>query len=316
MKSRRVLIFGAFALLVVAGALWLSAQRQLPRATLAGAPVLPGLAAQINAVDEIRIARGDGTAATLRRQDSGEWRVQERNYAADFVKLRKLLVDAAALAVVEEKTHDPANYAALGVDAPDKPASRGTLLQIRSGRSMHELILGNTSGMKSVFVRIPSAAGSVLATPQLNLDAQPAAWLDRQLFDLPPERIKAVTRRPAPPSTKNAPPPAPDPSFAAFTFDDLRIAAGATPAAQLSIETKDGMIVELAGEAPQTGSARGFVTVSARALEGAEPKVHREASELATRTAGRQFEVPQYRYEMLFPAKPARLNAPARAEKR
>jgi hypothetical protein len=314
MNPKRVGIFAALALLVIAGAMWLSSQRALPRATLTGDLVLPGLAADMSEVSDIRIARGDGTITTLRRQDSGEWQVNERAWRADVAKLRRLLLDAAALAIVEEKTRVAANYAALGVDEPTRPDSRGTLLEIRTAKRNFGVIVGRNAGAKSSFVRVPGQEASALATPQLALDPQPSAWLDRQLFDLAPERIKSVTRAPAAVVTKNAPPPPPDPSFAAFTFDDLRAAAVIAPAApRLLIETRDGMVVELIGlRAKGDDGSRSGIAITARALEGAEPKVHREASDLAARTVGREFDLPGYRYDTLFPAPPASGRAPAK----
>jgi Domain of unknown function (DUF4340) len=312
MSPGRAGLFGLVALLVAAAALWLSSQRQLPQATLVGALVLPGLAADVNEVDAIHITRGAGTRATLQRQENGEWQVAERGYRADVTKLRRLLLDCAALAIVEEKTHDPANYAALGVDAPATTQSQGTLLQIHAAHHDYQLLLGRNSGMKTAFVRVPTEAASALATPQLALDANPATWLDHQLLDLAPERVKEVTRKPAPPPpAKNAPPPPADPSFVALAFDDVRTTPDrAEPSAQLVIETKDGMIVELAG---LREGDKAFLAVSAHALESAAPAVHREASELVARTANRQFELPVYRYETFFPPKPAA--PPATAKK-
>jgi Domain of unknown function (DUF4340) len=311
MSPGRALGFGVLALAVVAGALFVSSQRQMPRATLVGERVVPGLAESVNEVNEIRIARGDGTVTTLRREDSGEWQVQERRYRADVAKLRRLLLDSAALAVVEEKTREAANYAALGVDEPDHPSATGTLLEIKGAQQSVRLIVGRNSGMKSSFVRLSGSQGSALATPQLVLDAQPSAWLDHQLFDLPPERVKSVTRTPVLAAAKNPALAPPDPAFAAFAFDDLRsVAVAAPPGAappQLDIETKDGMVVTLSGERDQD---KRYIAVTARALEGAEPKVHREASELAARAAGVQFELPVYRYDSLFPPAPAPVAAP------
>ena len=56
-----------------------------------------------------------------------DWTVGERDYPADSGKVRKLLLDLAALSVVEEKTRIPENYPALGVEAVRSvpPQNRG-----------------------------------------------------------------------------------------------------------------------------------------------------------------------------------------------
>src|SRR5215510_13763593 len=116
MSQRRVLALLIAAVVVIAGALWLSyTQRQPHRDVAVGQAVLPGLSGALNDVTEVRIAKGDGTHVTLRKRPA-DWEVAERAYVADSGRVRKLLLDLGELKVVEAKTSDPASYARLGVE--------------------------------------------------------------------------------------------------------------------------------------------------------------------------------------------------------
>ena len=83
MSARRVAWLLAAGVLVIAFAIWLSSQRHLERATQAGDLVLPGLEHSVNAVTQLSVRKGDGTAATIQR--SGEaWSVGERVIEPEF----------------------------------------------------------------------------------------------------------------------------------------------------------------------------------------------------------------------------------------
>ncbi len=114
---------------MIAFAIWLSSLRHLERATLSGDLVLPGLEQAVNTVTEIRLRKGDGTHATLRRARTS-WGVSERGWPAQRDKVRKLLLDLGALNVVEEKTRLPANYAALGVEDVSSAKATGTQVDL------------------------------------------------------------------------------------------------------------------------------------------------------------------------------------------
>ncbi|MEZ5459903.1 MAG: DUF4340 domain-containing protein [Steroidobacteraceae bacterium] len=196
MNARRLLWIGAVALCAVIGAFWLSSpSAALPRAVQVGDAVLPGLAGRLNAITEVRIARGDGTTTTLRRGESG-WRVLERDFPADESQIRRLLLDAAALEIVEEKTSDPNRYALLQVEDPGSANARGTLLSLlEDGKADNatSLILGKTDGSRNLFVRPLGAATTLLASPQLLADAEPRRWLSTALLDIKAERVRRVS---------------------------------------------------------------------------------------------------------------------------
>ena len=102
MTSRHVSLMLGAGLILIGVAIWLSSQRHLDRATMAGDLVLPGLETALNSVTEVRLTKGDQTRTTLKKGAS-DWVVSERGYPADSGKVRKLLLDLGALDVVEEK---------------------------------------------------------------------------------------------------------------------------------------------------------------------------------------------------------------------
>src|SRR5579872_4805336 len=160
MSARRVIILLIAGLLVVAFAVWLSSKRHLERATLAGELVLPGLEHALNTVTEVHLVKGDGTSTTLKK-GATDWSVAQRNYPADSGKVRKLLLDIAALNVVEEKTRTPENYPQLGVEEVNSPKATGTRVESITPGKTYSLIVGKASGGKSGYVRVASSPQSV-----------------------------------------------------------------------------------------------------------------------------------------------------------
>jgi len=274
MSARRVIVLLVAGLLVVAFAVWLSSRRHLERSTLAGDVVLQGLENALNTVTEVRLSKGDGTAATLKRGAEG-WNVAQRDYPADSGKVRKLLLDLAALNVVEEKTRTPANYPLLGVEDVTSPQATGTRVDAVTPGKTWSVIVGKSSSGKSGYVRVVGAEQSLLATPLVSVDGDPRHWLDHTLLDIPQERIQEIAVKPAqgpaytahrdkkdqadfgvaevPKGRELSSPAAADPiagSLAGMTLDDVRRATdgAATPA-----------------PAPTTAPARAPTTATTRA---------------------------------------------------
>jgi hypothetical protein len=325
MNARRLLLIGAVALVAITGAFWLSSQRGLPRAVQAGEPVLPGFEARVNDISELRISRGDGTTTTLRRSDAG-WRVLERDYPADENAIRRLLLDAARLAIVEEKTSDPKRYAQLEVDDVSGPAARGTLLTFFEGGKADAataLILGKTDGSRNLFVRRADSPTSLLASPQLLADANPRRWLATALLDIKPERVRrvSITARNQPtyivergdeagaalalttvPPGRTADPTAIDALARALTDLRLEDVLPREPAGERSLssgaearfETSDGLTVDLRER--ELGSRR-LLTIEAA---GSSEASRAEAAQINARVAGREFEIPAFRAGVLF----------------
>jgi hypothetical protein len=193
MSARRLLILAILAVLVIAGALWLASQRNLPRSVTAQSPVLPALEGSINEVTELHVvAAGDKSMVTLKR-DEKFWRVMERDgYPADAGKLRKLLIDLGDLAVVEEKTSNPESYAKLGVEDLTAPTASGVRLDLLGLEKPVSLIVGKSAGGDSAYVRVAGSAPSLQAKPQLSVEREAKNWLERSIFDIAPEKVQEV----------------------------------------------------------------------------------------------------------------------------
>lgn len=213
MNARRLAALSAVALLVIAAAVWLSSQRHLERAVVSGEPILADLKQALNSVTEVHLAKSDGTRTTLKKS-GGDWMVTERNFLADAGRVRKLLLDAAALEVVEEKTSDPTRYDALSVEDVDlnalasapapakeaydssKPPGAARIDIVTPARTW-SLVCGKSSGAKSGYVRVVGAKRSFLATPRLDVDTEPQRWLEHTIVDVPQARIQSVQVQPA-----------------------------------------------------------------------------------------------------------------------
>jgi hypothetical protein len=322
MTLRRLALLAFAALLATGGAFWLSSQRHLERAVRSGDPLLPALRAAINDVAEVRLARGDGARVTLQRGADG-WTVLERGYRADAGKVRKLLLDLAALEIVEEKTHDPARYAVLGVEDVASAAATGTRLDVKKGSGeIQSLIVGKASGAREVYVRVASAEPSFLVRPAPGVEATPAPWLDTTLLDVAAARLRSVTLAAPgqPPRTLEgaALPASLAGALQALALEDVRArpleAPGARPresaATRARFVTTDGLVLDVEGR--EDGGRRWVslqATADAAAPAGAPgasskapPDPRAEAALLARRFEGREFEIPAYRYAALFDA--------------
>jgi hypothetical protein len=319
MTPRRVVGLLVASAVIVAVAFWLSSRGHRSDLAVAGQPVLDGLKAAVNDVTELRLAKGDGTRVTLRKQPTS-WTVVERDYAADSGKVRKLLIDLGALQVVEEKTSDPASYERIGVEDVKSAKASGTQVEAVTPKKVYSVIAGRSSGMKSSYVRVSGAPQSLLASPQILADANPKQWLERNVLDIPEARIKeaAVTPASGPAYTvarekkeqtdfivSNVPkgrelssPGAGNPvagELVSLTLDDVRKApadAAATPS--VTFRTFDGLELQVNG---QKDGERHYVSIAPRSTA---KETATEAQTLEAHVKGWQYEIPGYKYDSLF----------------
>jgi len=321
MNARRVVILLAAAIVVIVLAVWLSSKGRGERATLAGTPVLTGLdKSALNSVSEIRMSKGDGTRTTLKK-GSTDWLVTERDYPADLGKVRKLLLDLAALNVVEEKTRIAENFPALGVEDVNTAKATGTRVDVVTAGRTYSLVVGKSSGAKSGYVRVADSPQSLLAAPLISPDADPRRWLDHTLIDLAQERVKEIVIKPAqgPGYTASRPskeqsdfavsdipkgrelssPAAADAiagSLASMSLDDVQHAPATAPAdlSHAIFRTFDGLEIDVSGHKDGSRTLVAFTPRSSAKETEAEVKT------LESRLKGWEFEIPSYKYEGIF----------------
>jgi hypothetical protein len=287
MTRQKLLVLGVVAAVVLGAGIWLGAHRDSQQSVGGDGALLGDLKAKLGDVTEIRLSKGDGSKVTLRRGESG-WSVVERNFPADAQRVRELALNLAALKIVERKTSDPANYAKLGVEAPDTPTAASTLVEVIAGEKTWSLIVGKPAQGLAVYIRDPKEAASALAQPALTVDPDQKRWIDRQLTDIAGAEVHDISVTP----TKGAAytltrasrgdndltlAPVPKGRAAAsafslngqaevlvaFNFDDVHALPSPAPAAmdRATFRCFDGQVIELNG---RRTADKSFVTVNVR----------------------------------------------------
>jgi len=286
MNQKKFLALTVTTVVVLVAGVWISMHRSNEQSDLGGKALFADLKPALGEVSEIHLKKGDGSHTTLRKAADG-WTVVDREYPADAQRVRELVLNLASLKVVERKTQDPANYAKLGVEAPDTPTAGSTLVEVVAGKKTWSLIVGKGADGRAVYVRKPAEAMSLLATPLITVDPDQKRWIDRLLVDIPGASVHDV-------SVKTSSGPAyvltrasrgsedlsvsPVPkgrkpvtsmslgtqteALAAFHFDDVRAAPSpATATDTATYRTFDGQVIEFSGH--REGD-KAFVTVATR----------------------------------------------------
>ncbi|MBW6397639.1 DUF4340 domain-containing protein [Roseomonas sp. HJA6] len=198
MQRRTLLLLSGAAVVVVGGALLIPNDDTVPP-TDGGALAFPGLAQRLQSAAKIEATRHDGALAITRRGET--WVLPAKGgYPVRQEKVRELLTGLTELRLTEARTTDPALFDRLGVDDPTKDGSTATLLRVldAQGAPIAELIIGRrrvrTQGNvpESAFVRRPGDNQAWLAEGRVPVDSDPQLWLDRDIANLPRERVRRV----------------------------------------------------------------------------------------------------------------------------
>jgi hypothetical protein len=197
MTSRRLLILGLAAILVVGAGVWVAGRQASPPATERGA-LYPQLKGQLNAISAVRVIKPGGTTAVslnhASSSEAGGWTVGERSdYPADDAKLRKLLIAIADAKIAEEKTSTPANYSALGVQDISDAAAGGVQIEIDGPAQPVKLIVGKSgNGVQSQYVRRVGEAQSWLISASIDTSSSPDQWVRKQIVDVAADRVQSA----------------------------------------------------------------------------------------------------------------------------
>lgn len=275
MTSKKFLLLAAAAVAALAVALLLSHQRSStgePRDVL-----YPGLKDDLKSVTAIRIFKAGDTRAIELVQKDGQWSVTERaNYPADAGKVRKLLLAIAEAKPVEEKTSNPENYAALGVEDLSGPSATGSRVELEGTARPVNLIVGKAGGVKGTYVRRAGEPASWLINESIGASTTVHDWLRASVVDVTADRVQSVSvtldgkspytaakssRADADFKLEGLPKGKEADAFAvnglASTLTGLTLAdvspaqefAGVKPSGKATVKTFDGLVVDLDGYA-------------------------------------------------------------------
>jgi hypothetical protein len=194
-RARFALILTA-ALIAICGALYLSSQRALQHDTQ-GVLLLPSLAPELDTVTELSVRKGSATPVVTVHRSGDQWSVQQLgDYPADISKVHKVLLALSEAKIVEQKTSDPANYPIIGVEDPTQPGAAGAEVSLSAKDGKHILIIGKPIG-EGDFVRRAGEVNSYSVAPSISVDAEPRAWIDARLFNVPAGSVQSVELKPA-----------------------------------------------------------------------------------------------------------------------
>jgi hypothetical protein len=200
MNRRTLLMLSGAAIVAVGGALLLKPAAPPAPPPSAAALAFPGLAQRLQSAARIVATRHDGTLEIARRGET--WVLPAKaNYPVRQEKVRELLVGLTELRLTEPRTANPELLDRLGVEDPARPGATSTLLRVldAQGGVVAELIIGRrrvrTQGNvpESAYVRRPGENQAWLAEGRIPVDSDPQLWLDRDIANLPRERVRQAT---------------------------------------------------------------------------------------------------------------------------
>jgi hypothetical protein len=199
MKRRTLLLLGAAAAASVGGAILLTPDRTEPPANSATPLAFPGLAPRLANARRIEVTRHDGTLVVAREGDA--WILPAKaGHPVRPERVRELLVGLTELRLTEPRTANPEMLERLGVEDPTRAGATSSLLRVLDGegRVIADLVIGRRrmrvqgNVPESVYVRRPGETQAWLAEGRLPIDSDPNLWIDRDIANIPRDRVQEV----------------------------------------------------------------------------------------------------------------------------
>jgi len=200
MNRRGLLLLGAAAAATVGAAIVLTPDRTEPPNSSATPLAFPGLAARLANAARIEVTRHDGTL-TVNRAAPDRWVLPAKaDHPVRPEKVRELLTGLTELRLTEPRTANPEMLERLGVEDPTRPNATSSLLRVldANGAPIAELVVGRRrmrvqgNVPESVYVRRPGETQAWLAEGRLPLDSDPNLWIDRDIANIPRDRVRAA----------------------------------------------------------------------------------------------------------------------------
>lgn len=163
-------------------------------------PLFQGLMDRLNDVRTVRITTPE-TMLTVQARDKGWVLVEKGGYPVEPAKVRELVLGLANLQLVEAKTANPERLKRLELEEPagkDTKSRRIELLD-KDGKPLAAAVVGKTKyglyggGRAGVYVRRAGEDQAWLAAGALDLPSEPLDLLNRDIIDVPQDKITRVT---------------------------------------------------------------------------------------------------------------------------
>ena len=161
--------------------------------------MFPDLAPKLQDAARIEITHQSKTTAIEKHGDT--WGLVDRGgYVVQASKLRGMLTALTELRLVEQRTSDPEQFNRLGLEDPNGKTGTSNLLRVldASGKPIAALVVGHrrvrTQGNvpEQVYVRRTDDNQTWLAEGNLQADADPQLWLERDIMNIDHARIANV----------------------------------------------------------------------------------------------------------------------------
>lgn len=198
MTKTRFIVFSLITAVLI-GVAWMVSHKRVPQTELSKSALFPGLVEHINDTSRIEIRTQDKGTTLVKRDD--KWVLEERHgYPALFTRVQDLAFALTELDIIEPKTKDKTRYAQLGVEDIDAKGADSTSITLKDkqGQTLASLIVGKEriakgGNVRSRYVRPVGGEQAFLVEGNLDVSAEAADWIEKNLVDIPSERIQRVT---------------------------------------------------------------------------------------------------------------------------
>ena len=157
--------------------------------------LIPSLENNLNNVTKFTVTEaGDYLLTSVSKTDNG-WIVDNRDgYEANIAVVRHVFSKLDKARLIEAKTSNVKNFTKLGVEDVSHEKAQGVLLTIEGLSDSVNVIFGNdgTSGKNTQYVRNQSEEQTWLINKKIKIKRDVTEWLEKDILDIPPERIKSI----------------------------------------------------------------------------------------------------------------------------
>jgi len=190
MNARSLSVLALAAVALMLGAWWLSSRDAQVSAETA---LYPSLKSNLADVQGMRVfGKGDQLAVEVARDGDKYVVAQRHRYPADSSKVKTLLINLQSAKLREEKTSNPANYGALGVQALTEESATGARIELM-GAPVNLIVGKRDTATRTTYVRRADDKASWLINVELDAPTDPAQWLQRNMLDIGANRIAEGT---------------------------------------------------------------------------------------------------------------------------